>query len=179
MKRFAVRSLVVAAFGVAMLVVNSGSTPVSANNAADPEIKTVMKKVNTDGLCKAINEGIGNSKKVKVDTPKWDELAEKAKELVPLAKALGNNKPPMGSDESWKKFTTAYAKAAEDFEAAVKDKDQAGPRRRRRVIANCGGCHDAHRPQRSHNLTVDVSAAAWRLWHRAKPQAAFVRKPIA
>ena len=54
MKRFAIRSMVVAALGVAMLVVNSGSAPVAARNADDEvPIKTVMKKVNTDGLCKA------------------------------------------------------------------------------------------------------------------------------
>lgn len=148
MKRFAVRFAVVAALGVAMMVYASGSTPVAANNADDPDIKTVMKKVNSDGLCKAINEGVGNSKKVKVDTPKWDELADKAKELVPLAKALGSNKPPLGTDESWKKFTTAYAKAAEDFQAAVKDKDQDKAKAAARVIANCAGCHTAHRPKK-------------------------------
>lgn len=148
MKRFAVRSAVVTAIGVAMLVFGNSSTPVSANNAADPDIKTVMKKVNSDGLCKAINEGVGNSKKVKVDTPNWDELATKAKELTPLAKALGANKQPQGTDESWKKFTTAYAKAAEDFEAAVKDKNQDKAKAAAAVIASCGGCHGAHKPKK-------------------------------
>jgi cytochrome c556 len=148
MKRFAVRCAVVAALGVAMVIFSSGTTPVAANNAADPDIKEVMKKVNSAGLCKAINEGVGNSKKVKVDTPKWDELTEKAKVLVPLAKALGTNKPPTGTEESWKKFTTAYAKAAEDFEAAVKDKNQDKAKAAAAVIGNCGGCHAAHKPKK-------------------------------
>ncbi len=147
MKRFAVRCAVVAALGVAMVVFSNGTTTVAAN-ADEITIKDVMKKVNKDGLCKAINEGVGNSKKVKVDTPKWDELAENAKTLVPLAKALGNNKPPLGTEESWKKFTTAYAKAAEDFEAAVKDKNQNKAKAAAAVIANCAGCHSAHRPKK-------------------------------
>jgi cytochrome c556 len=147
MKRFAVRCAVVAALGVAMVIYTNSVTPVAANNADDDvPIKTVMKKVNVDGLCAAINKGVGNNKKFAVDTPKWDELAEKAKELVPLAKALGKNKPPMGSEESWKKYTSAYAKAAEDFEAAVKDKNQDKAKAAAAVIANCAGCHKEHRP---------------------------------
>jgi hypothetical protein len=146
MKGFAVRFAVVAAIGVAMVVFSSGSTSVAANNAADPDIKEVMKKVNSAGLCKAINEGVGNNKKIVVENPKWDDLAVKAKELTPLAKALGMNKPPMGSEESWKKYTTAYAKAAEDFEAAVKDKNIDKAKAAAAVIANCAGCHKEHRP---------------------------------
>ena len=148
MKRFAVRFAVVAALGVAMMMINGSAAPVAANNADDPDIKEVMKKVNSAGLCKAINEGVGNSKKVKVDTPSWDDLAVKVKELVPLAKALGKNKPPMGTEESWKKFTSAYAKAAEDLEAAVKDKNHDKAKAAAAVIANCAGCHAAHRPKK-------------------------------
>lgn len=149
MKRFAIRCAVVAALGVAMVVFSGSATPVAANNAGDDvAIKDVMKKVNSAGLCKAINEGVGNSKKIKVENPKWDDLADKAKELVPLAKALGKNKPPMGSEESWKKFTGAYAKAAEDFEAAVKDKNIDKAKAAAAVIANCGGCHAAHKPKK-------------------------------
>jgi cytochrome c556 len=148
MKRFAVRCAVVAALGVAMVIFSSGTTPVAARNAQDPDIKEVMKKVNSAGLCKAINEGVGNNKKVKVDTPNWDDLSKKVKDLVPLAKALGANKPPMGSEESWKKYTTAYAKAAEDLEAAVKDKNIDKAKAAAAVIGNCSGCHAAHRSKK-------------------------------
>lgn len=142
MKRFATRCAVVAALGVAMVIFSSPSTPVAANNAADPDIKTIMQKVNGKGkLCGSINAGL------KEKEPKWDELSTKASELVPLAKALGKNDPPKGDKDNWKKLCDGYAKAAEDLEKACKDKDLKGAQTAMKTITACGGCHGAHRPK--------------------------------
>jgi hypothetical protein len=141
MKCFAVRCAVLAAFGVALVAFSSGQT--TAANADDPTIKQIMQKVNGGkgvSLCKACNDG------VKAEEPKWDELAVKAKTLVPLAKAMSKNKPPKGDEDSWKKFSEGYAKAAEDFEAAVDKKDAKAAQTAMATIADCRGCHTAHRP---------------------------------
>jgi hypothetical protein len=143
MKRFAVRFAVVAALGAAMIIFASGSTPLAANNADDPAVKEIMQKANgKDGICKGIGSGL------KLKEPKWDDLNAKAKELVPLAKAMGKNKPPKGDEESWKKFTSAYAKAAEDLETATDKKDAAGAAAAMKVLTACTGCHAAHRPKK-------------------------------
>jgi cytochrome c556 len=131
------RCAVVAALGVAMLVFSDNS---AANNFADPTIKDVMQLVNgKNGICKGIGSGL------KMEQPKWEDLQAKAKELVPLAKALSKNKPPIGDEESWAKFTTSYAKAAEDLEKAATAKDAKACADAMKVIADCGGCHKAHR----------------------------------
>lgn len=137
MKQFAVRCAVVAAFGLA---VATYSVDTSANNLATPDSKEIMQKVNGKGGLKgAIEEGL------KAKEPKWDDLSSKAKELTPLAKALGDNKPPKGDDASWKKHTEAYAKAAVDFETATGKKDLAAANTAFKGITACGGCHMAHR----------------------------------
>jgi hypothetical protein len=139
MKKLAMRCAVLAVLGAAMVVCSTSS--MTAANAEDITIKVVMKKVNKDGLCKALGTGLAAKE------PKWDELATKSKELLPLAKAMPNNKPPKGDEESWKKFATAYAKAAEDLDKAVADKDAKAALAAQKVIAACGPCHMAHRPK--------------------------------
>ena len=140
MKNLAMRCAVLAVLGAAMVVCSTSSS-VTAANADDITIKVVMKKVNKDGLCKALGMGLAAKE------PKWDDLATKSKELLPLAKAMPENKPPKGSEESWKKFATAYAKAAEDLDKAVADKDAKAALAAQKVIAACGPCHAAHRPK--------------------------------
>jgi hypothetical protein len=138
MKRFAVRCSALALLGLAVVVFSSPST--AANLADEPTIKEVMKKVNSkDGLCKAIGTGV-NAKE-----PKWDEISEKAKALVPLAKALGKNKPPKGTEESWTKLSGGYAKAAEDLEKAAADKDAKAAKAAFKTISDCKGCHSLHK----------------------------------
>lgn len=136
MKRFGMVALLAAS----ILYVGGTSGSAAQKDKDAPTIKEIMKAVNNPGtLCKDLG-GL-----VKAKEPKWDDIATKAKELVPLAKALGKNKPPKGDDESWKKFTTAYAEAAEKLEKAAKDKDAAAALAAHKVIANCGGCHGAHK----------------------------------
>jgi hypothetical protein len=136
MKRFAVTC---AGFTALCVAIVASSSMTAANNLADPTIKEVMKKVNTgkDGLKSVIDADI--------KAAKWDDLTTKAKELVPLAKALGKNDPPKGDKESWKKLTDAYAKAAEDLEAAAEKKDATAAAAAFKGITGCMACHSVHR----------------------------------
>ena len=135
MKRFAVTCAGLAALGVAMVAC---SNMTAANNLADPTIKEVMQKVNGKaGLKGAIDADIKGAK--------WDDLTTKAKELVPLAKALGKNEPPKGDKESWKKLTDSYAKAAEDLQAAAEKKDATAAAAAFKGLTGCMACHSVHR----------------------------------
>ena len=139
MKRFAVRFAVLSALGVAMLAFTSSDNS-SANNLADPTTKEIMQKANgKGGLAKALSTGLKDKE------PKWEDLAAKAKELTPLAKALGGNKPPKGDAEAWKKLTDEYAKAAVDLEDAIAKKDQKAAIAAMKPISACMDCHKAHK----------------------------------
>lgn len=139
MKQLAVRCLAVAVLGAAVVYFGGRPEPVAAN-ADEPTIKDVMQRANgKDGVCKALGTGL------KVDEPQWDDLHAKAKELVPLAKAMEKQTPPKGTPESWKRYTTAYTKAAEDLEKATQAKDAKAADAAMKVLTNCMGCHTAHR----------------------------------
>jgi cytochrome c556 len=135
MKRFAVTCTALTVLGVAIVACSSTT---AANNLAEPTIKEVMKKVNGKA-------GLKGDIDADIKAAKWDDLTTKAKELVPLAKALGKNDPPKGDKESWKKYTDAYAKAADDLEAAAEKKDADAAKTAFKVITTCMGCHSAHR----------------------------------
>lgn len=141
MKRFFVRSVALTGLVGAIVVCASVDTTVVR---ADEDIKKAMSTINKapkgqDTLCKMLKTGVDAKE------PKWDELAVKVKVVVPLAKSMVKAKPPYGNDESWEKFSTAYAKAAEDLETAVSKKDQKAAQTAMGTIANCMGCHTAHR----------------------------------
>jgi len=139
MKRFAVTCAGLTALGVAMVACSSMT---AANNLAEPTIKEVMTKVNKGKDC------LKNDIDADIKAAKWDDLTTKAKELVPLAKALGKNDPPKGDKESWKKLTDAYAKAAVELEAAAEKKDATAAQAAFKGIgigAVCMGCHSVHR----------------------------------
>jgi hypothetical protein len=129
---------VLVALGAALFVIGMRDASIAR---ADEDIKKAMQKINGGkvSLCAMINEG------VKSDEPKWDELAEKVKVVVPLAKSLTKAKPPKGDDDSWQKFSGAYAKAAEDLESAVGKKDMKAAQDAMKTITDCRGCHTAHR----------------------------------
>jgi cytochrome c556 len=138
MKRFAVTCAGLTALGVAMVACSSMT---AANNLDDPTIKEIMDKVNKGKDC------LKNEIDADIKGAKWDDLSTKAKELVPLAKALGKNDPPKGSKESWKKLTDSYAKAAEDLDAAATKKDATAAATAFKGLTACGACHMAHRPK--------------------------------
>jgi len=137
--KFTVRCAVVAALGIAMISFSTSGTTTAANNNAE-SIKEVMQKVNGKG-------GIGGQLKsgVAAKEIKWDEVSKNAKALIPLAKDLAAGKPPKGDDASWKKYTEAYVKAAEDLDKAATAKDAKAAGDALKVLNNCGGCHGAHK----------------------------------
>lgn len=141
MKRFLVRGVALAVLvGAIGVCASLDTTPVRA----DEDIKKAMSTINKapkgqDTLCKMLKNGVDAKE------PKWDELTEKVKVVVPLAKSMVKAKPPYGTADSWEKFSTAYAKAAEDLETAIGKKDAKAAQTAMATIANCMGCHTAHR----------------------------------
>ena len=68
--------------------------------------------------------------------------ADQKKDLLGLYEDLAKNKPPKGSQDDWKKRTTAMVSAAKE---AVDGKPGAGPKIAK--AASCKACHDLHREQ--------------------------------
>jgi hypothetical protein len=68
--------------------------------------------------------------------------ADQKKELLGLYEDLAKNKPEKGSQEDWKKRTTAIVGAAKEV---AEEKPGAAPKLMKAV--NCKGCHDLHRGQ--------------------------------
>ena len=66
--------------------------------------------------------------------------ADQKKELLGLYEDLAKNKPPKGSQDDWKKRTTAMVSAAKEV---VENKPDAGKKLGKAV--SCKGCHDLHR----------------------------------
>jgi hypothetical protein len=66
--------------------------------------------------------------------------ADQKKELLGLYEDLAKNKPEKGSQDDWKKRTTAMVGAAKEV---VDNKPDAGKRLAKAV--NCKGCHELHK----------------------------------
>jgi hypothetical protein len=79
-----------------------------------------------------------NSLLKKVVTGKAD--GDQKKELLGLYQDLAKNKPEKGSQDDWKKRTTAMVGAAKDV---VDDKPGAAGKLGKTV--NCKGCHELHK----------------------------------
>jgi len=135
------RVMLTALLGGLALLVAAGS-----NNAAvaeDPDISTIMKKVNSGKTALKATMKAGLTAK----QPDWDVLKTSAEQLTELAVALGKNKQPKGPDESWKKLTGLYAENAKALEAAIGKKDaKASNAAYAKFFAGstCGACHKVH-----------------------------------
>jgi cytochrome c556 len=87
------------------------------------------------------------NKQVKAKEPKWDEIAGQTKEWLKVAEDLGKNKPPMGTNESWKTQTDKYLTNVKAVHGAVEKKDADGTSKALATIGeSCGGCHRNHKP---------------------------------
>lgn len=113
---------------LSLLTIASGISSGQARGDDKPAhtIKQAMKEHKKGGLKDKVIEGTASD-------------ADK-KQLVELYVALGQNKPPKGSDESWKKLTDALINASRDVasgkENGVSDLKKA---------VNCGSCHSVHK----------------------------------
>jgi cytochrome c556 len=84
---------------------------------------------------------------LKAKNPDWPEVKKQTKDWVAMADTLGKQKPPRGSDESWKTQTTKYLGLVKDVDAAAEKKDLDGMKKGLGIINNsCRGCHTQHRP---------------------------------
>ena len=82
-----------------------------------------------------------------VKAKKWEDAAEPMKEWLKLAEALGKNKPPKGTEVSWKKLTGTYEKTVKTLATAVEKKNaQSANGALGKIGGMCGTCHKAHRP---------------------------------
>jgi hypothetical protein len=95
----------------------------SAHAGKDPvSIKVIMQKAMKGKLCGSVILGTASD--------------DDKKQLIALFKDLGENKPPKGAEDDWKKRTKAL------LDAATKDDPVA-----LKKAANCTECHAAHRPR--------------------------------
>lgn len=113
---------------VAVLAVSLGASRADEDGKPEYTIKQVMKIAHKDGLLKKVTSGAGSK--------------EDAEQLLTLYQALGENKPPKGSQADWDAKTEALVKAAQ----AVVD-GKAGATAELKKAANCAACHKAHKPK--------------------------------
>jgi len=86
---------------------------------------------------------------LKASNPDWDKVQKETKDWVAMAETLGKQKPPKGSDESWKKQTDKYLGLVKDVDAAAEKKDLNGMKKGMGTIGMaCGGCHSQHKPKK-------------------------------
>jgi hypothetical protein len=113
----------------------------AADAADNPDIETIMKKVNSGkGLHKALSKDLQESK---VD---WDSATKKSKEIHDLISDLGKNDPPKGDKKSWEKLTKEYAANAKALNEACEKKDKsAATSTQGKINRSCKTCHDAHK----------------------------------
>jgi cytochrome c556 len=88
-------------------------------------------------------------KQLKSKTPDWDAIQKQTHEWVGVAEALGKQKPPKGSEESWKKQTDLYLTHVKAVDAAAEKKDADAANKALATIgSSCGGCHSQHKPKK-------------------------------
>jgi hypothetical protein len=112
--------------GVLALAILAGNVDLSfARGKDDPKytIKEVMQKGHKGGLLKKVTSGTAS--------------ADEAKTLLEMYKALGQNTPPKGDADDWKKTTKTMADAAQLVVDGKKDDGIAALKK----AVNCGVCH--------------------------------------
>jgi cytochrome c556 len=127
------------AAGLALLAVAALATSVVGADKA-PSIEEIMTTAHDEenGLLELIDKGLKGEK--------WADVTKKTKELVPLAEALGKNKPPKGPAASWKKLSDEYVAQAKSLDAAAAKKDKATATKALETLQkSCLTCHKAHK----------------------------------
>ena len=137
-RKFTKMTLAASLLGLAALLSASGGNGVAAADDKLPDISEIMKKghAKTDGYIAKIRTAAKEGK--------WDEAQKYAKDFAILGDALGKNKPPKGTEASWKALSKKYEentklvlKGAEDKDAKTVNKGLAG--------INCMECHSKHK----------------------------------
>lgn len=113
----------------------------AASDDPVPDISEIMTKGHKPGGFKdKINA------ELKKGTPDWSAVQEQAKDFAKLADALGKNKPPKGSADSWKKQCEAYAKIVTSLDTAAQKKSKTDcTSAMGKLNQSCNTCHKAHK----------------------------------
>lgn len=137
--RQAKRWAVAAAVAAALLVVYN-ATAGTQNDT--PTIKDIMVKAHKGNT--SLVSTIG--RQLQMPKPDWDAISDEAKSLAELGVALGKNKPPKGTQESWDLLTKKYNDTTQMLVTATADKDKNKSLMAQRVLAqSCMGCHSRHK----------------------------------
>lgn len=114
----------------------------SGKGASNPEIRTIMVKLNKGPS--ALGMQIGQS--LKAEKPAWDTIQPQAKEYAQLAGDLVKHEPAKGSKDSWSKLSAKYAELATELDKAAQAKDKdAATAAHEDLSASCMACHRQHR----------------------------------
>jgi hypothetical protein len=137
MVRKLLKVTVAGALGLAALLIaySSGS---SAADTKVVEISEIMRKSFKDK--NNYKTSIGAAAKA----GKWEDATKLAKEWADLGAVIGQNKPPKGTDESWKMQCEKFATNTKNILKACEDKDAKAVTKGLGSF-DCMGCHKAHR----------------------------------
>jgi cytochrome c556 len=125
--------LAVAALGVALI---------GTAQAKDDEIKDIKGCMAFQGKVRKDVPDL-----IKAKEPDWSEVQKKTKDWVAMAETLGKQKPPKGTDESWKTQSAKYLALVKDVDASAEKKDLDGVKKGLGAVGmSCGGCHSQHKP---------------------------------
>lgn len=136
--------LPVSLFALGLMALNLGSAATADDKKDDlPDISTIMKKAHAKSS--GYLARIGASAKA----GKWEDAQKYAKDLIHAADALGRNKPPIGTPESWAALTKKYATNAKALADATEKKDpEAAKAALGKLSMSCGECHGPHKPKK-------------------------------
>jgi cytochrome c556 len=112
----------------------------SAMTWGDP-IEDIMEKAFKKGGLKS-----QISSEIDKDAPNWSAVIKKTHDLSQCCSQLGQQSPPKGDKESWKKLTETLAGDVKKMEDSAAKKDQAQAKATlSKINRSCKTCHDAHR----------------------------------
>jgi hypothetical protein len=105
-------------------------------------IRSIMRTLN--GGRPTLTQRIGQE--LQPEQPDWGTIQKQASEYAQLAADLGKHSPPRGSQDSWTKFTLAYAQSASSLDKAAQAKDRdAALEAHGQLDGSCMACHREHR----------------------------------
>jgi cytochrome c556 len=116
----------------------------NAKPEKDPTLKEIMARLHKGD--NAVRPMI--DKDLAEDKIDWADVQKLTKEYLDGAKSVATKDPPMGSKDSWQKFTKSYISAADQLNSAAKDKDKDKTLdAHKNLVKGCADCHQAHRPK--------------------------------
>jgi hypothetical protein len=138
---------------VAAVVVPALATVVSVARGADAppppplEIGDIMLAVN-EGADSVVGRLRAQFNDAAIDDDGWKVAKARASLIIEAGNRLATMKPPMGSEDAWKKHAMEYRGCGEAArEAAVKKDAAAGKAAMQSIAKRCNSCHKEHRKE--------------------------------